>query len=209
MSDWLIYSIGFCAQFLFSCRLIVQWIVSEKNKKVLTPVLFWQLSLLASFLLFLYGYLRHDFAIMVGQILTYFIYIRNMQLQNSWRLLPEFLRGFLYGFPLLILFIGYLNQGYDTELLFNNIEIPFWLLGLGIVAQVVFTLRFVYQWLYSENRKESSLPMGFWIISLWGSVLILVYAILRKDPVLLIGHGLGVFLYVRNMVILRKQEIGN
>ena len=209
MSDWLIYSIGFCAQFLFSCRLIVQWIVSEKNKKVLTPVLFWQLSLLGSFLLFLYGYLRHDFAIMVGQILTYFIYIRNMQLQNSWRLLPKFLRGFLYGFPLLILFIGYLNQGYDTALLFNNIEIPFWLLGLGIVAQVVFTLRFVYQWLYSENRKESSLPMGFWIISLWGSVLILVYAILRKDPVLLIGHGLGVFLYVRNMVILRKQEIGN
>ena len=83
MSDWLVYAIGFVAQLLFSARSITQWIVSEKSKKVLTPVLFWQLSLLASFLLFIYGYYRNDFAIMLGQVLTYFIYIRNMQLQNS------------------------------------------------------------------------------------------------------------------------------
>ena len=207
MSPWLIYSIGFCAQFLFSSRSILQWIASEKKKKVLTPVLFWQLSLLASFLLFIYGYLRNDFAIMFGQIFTYFIYIRNMQLQDSWRLFPKLFRWFLYGFPLLILFFGYNNQVYDRELLFNNIEIPFWLLCFGILGQVVFTLRFVYQWLYSEIRKESSLPMGFWAMSLLGSVLILIYAILRKDPVLFTGHALGVFLYGRNIIILSKQEI--
>uniref|UniRef100_UPI0030DDA97C lipid-A-disaccharide synthase N-terminal domain-containing protein n=1 Tax=uncultured Salegentibacter sp. TaxID=259320 RepID=UPI0030DDA97C len=54
MSDWLIYTIGFTAQLLFSGRSILQWIISEKNKRVLTPVLFWQLSLVASFLLFVY-----------------------------------------------------------------------------------------------------------------------------------------------------------
>ncbi len=52
MSNWIIYSIGFLAQILFSSRLLIQWIQSEKVKKVLTPVLFWQLSLIASFLLF-------------------------------------------------------------------------------------------------------------------------------------------------------------
>ena len=205
MSDWLIYTIGFTAQLLFSGRSILQWIISEKNKRVLTPVLFWQLSLVASFLLFVYGYLRNDFAIMLGQILTYFIYIRNMHLQNQWLRFPILLRWFLYLFPFIILFIGYNNQVYDRALLFQNNDIPVWLLILGIIAQVVFTLRFVYQWFYSEKRKESSLPMGFWMLSLIGSMLILSYAIMRRDPVLLVGHLLGLFLYIRNILILEKQ----
>ncbi|KQC33456.1 lauroyl acyltransferase [Nonlabens sp. YIK11] len=206
MNEWVIYAIGFVAQILFSARSIMQWIVSEKNKRVLTPVLFWQLSLIASFALFLYGYLRNDFAIMLGQILTYFIYIRNMQLQDSWRSFPKALRWFLYLFPIIILIIGYNNQVYDRELLFQNENIPSWLLALGIVAQVVFTLRFIYQWFYSEKRKESSLPMGFWALSLLGSLLILTYAIIRKDPVLFLGHLLGIVLYSRNIIILKTQE---
>ncbi|WP_298954244.1 lipid-A-disaccharide synthase N-terminal domain-containing protein [Nonlabens dokdonensis] len=205
MSTWLIYAIGFTAQILFSGRSILQWIISEKNKRVLTPVLFWQLSLIASFLLFVYGYLRNDFAIMLGQTLTYFIYIRNMHLQGQWTKFPKILRWFLYLFPFIILYIGYNNQVYDRVLLFQNDDIPFWLLMLGIVAQVIFTLRFVYQWFYSEKRKESSLPMGFWVLSLTGSILILSYALLRRDPVLLVGHALGSFLYIRNIIILKKQ----
>ena len=84
MNTWIVISIGALAQILFSSRLLLQWILSEKNKKILTPVLFWELSLLASFLLFVYGYLRHDFSIMLGQTITYYIYIRNIQLQNDW-----------------------------------------------------------------------------------------------------------------------------
>lgn len=206
MNDWLIYVVGFTAQFVFSGRSILQWLVSERHHKVMTPILFWQLSLLASFLLFLYGYFRNDFAIMLGQILTYFIYIRNMQLQHSWDVLPKVVRRFLYMFPVIILFIGYNNHIYDRELLFNNENIPFWLLWLGIVAQVVFTLRFIYQWIYSERRKESFLPMGFWILSVLGSSLILMYAIYRKDPVLLLGHGVGVVIYSRNLFLLKNQK---
>jgi len=98
MSDWIIYTIGFTAQILFSARLLFQWILSEKNKKSVTPVLFWKLSLLASFLLFVYGYFREDFAIMFGQTLTYFIYIRNLQLQGQWQKLHRFFRIFLLFF---------------------------------------------------------------------------------------------------------------
>lgn len=61
------------------------------------------------------------------------------------------------------------------------------------------------QWFYSEKRKESSLPLGFWLLSLAGSLLILIYAIFRKDPVLLVGHSLGVFLYLRNILILKSE----
>ncbi|MFD0762583.1 lipid-A-disaccharide synthase N-terminal domain-containing protein [Lutibacter aestuarii] len=205
MSNWIIYTIGFLAQLLFSGRLVLQWILSEKNKKVLTPSLFWKLSLLASFMLFVYGYLRDDFAIMLGQILTYFIYIRNLQLQGEWQKTPKLLRWFLWIFPIILVIYGHNNNTYDIEKLFRNEAIPLWLLLLGIVAQIIFTLRFVYQWIYSEKNKESSLPFGFWLLSLIGSLMILAYAILRKDPVLLIGHLMGSFIYTRNIFILKKQ----
>lgn len=205
MSNWLIYSIGFLAQILFSGRLIVQWILSEKNRRIVTPSLFWKLSLLASFLLFVYGYLRDDFAIMLGQALTYFIYIRNLQLQGEWRKAPKLLRWFLVVFPVIIVVYGYNNGEYDLEKLFKNEAIPLWLMLLGIISQVLFTLRFVYQWMYSEKTKTSQLPVGFWRMSVLGASLILTYAIFREDPVLFVGHIAGLIIYIRNIFIWKKQ----
>jgi lipid-A-disaccharide synthase-like uncharacterized protein len=207
MSNWIIYSIGFIAQILFSSRLVVQWVTSEKQRKVITPTLFWILSLIASFLLFIYGYLRDDFAIMLGQSLTYFIYIRNLQLQNEWQKFHWSLRLILYSVPTLIVIYYFNNNVIDRDLLFRNEAIPAWLLWLGIISQVIFTLRFVYQWLYSEYEKKSSLPLGFWLLSLVGSILILWYAINRRDPVLFIGHLLGSIIYIRNLILLHKQHV--
>ena len=206
MSDWLIYSVGFFAQILFSSRLLIQWIQSEKVKKVVTPLLFWQLSLLASFLLFVYGWLRDDFAIMLGQVLTYFIYIRNLQIQGFWKKLHKAFRIFLYVFPLVIFWYTYNNNQFDMERVFRNEDIPGWLIVLGSVAQVVFTLRFVYQWIYSEKKKESILPLGFWILSATGSLLIISYAILREDPVLFVGHIFGIIVYIRNILLIKNSE---
>ena len=206
MSNWLIYTIGFIAQLLFSSRLIIQWISSEREKKVITPTLFWTLSLIASFLLFIYGYLRNDFAIMLGQALTYFIYIRNLQLQNQWQKFHWLTRVLLYSIPTLIVIYYFNNNVIDKDLLFKNEAIPSWLLWLGIISQVIFTLRFVYQWLYSERKKSSSLPFGFWLLSLIGSLLILVYAVNRKDPVLFVGHLLGSIIYIRNLILLHKDD---
>ncbi|SFN96898.1 Uncharacterized N-terminal domain of lipid-A-disaccharide synthase [Bizionia echini] len=204
MSNWLIYSIGFLAQILFSSRLIVQWLHSEKQKRVITPTIFWTLSLFASFLLFIYGYLRDDFAIMLGQGLTYFIYIRNLQLQNQWQKYPKFMQWFLLLMPTFIAIYYFNNNTIDVVKLFKNEAIPFWLLTLGIVSQIVFTLRFIYQWLYSEKQKESALPFGFWLLSLIGSILILTYAVFRKDPVLFTGHILGAIIYIRNLILIRS-----
>lgn len=209
MSNWIIFSIGFIAQIMFSSRLVVQWITSERQKKVITPTLFWSLSLFASFLLFIYGYLREDFAIMLGQGLTYFIYIRNLQLQGQWVKLPVLVRYFLFIVPVLITIYYYNNNVIDRDILFKNEAIPLWLLVLGIISQVVFTFRFVYQWIYSEYKKESVLPLGFWILSLSGSVLILTYAIFRLDPVLFLGHGLGLIIYSRNIYLIHLSNAQN
>jgi lipid-A-disaccharide synthase-like uncharacterized protein len=198
MNNIILYLIGFSAQLLFSSRLIIQWFYSEKENKIITPSVFWILSL------FIYGYLRDDFAIMLGQSLTYFIYIRNLQLQGEWSKLNFFIRFLFLTFPVYIIFYYYNNNVIDLDILIRETNIPSWLFSLGITSQLIFTFRFIFQWIYSENKKESSLPLGFWLLSISGSILILIYAIFRLDPVLFIGHIIGTIIYARNIYIYFK-----
>lgn len=199
------YAIGFTAQLLFSARLILQWITSEKNKKVTTPSSFWVHSLIASFLLFIYGELRNDFSIMLGQTITYFIYIRNLQIRGEWKKLNIILRRFLLFFPVLIIIYYFNNNTYDLAKLFGRHNIKLWLLILGSVGQIVFTFRFIVQWIHSEKIRQSVLPLSFWWLSLAGSALILTYSILRRDPVLFIGQAFGFIVYARNIILMRNK----
>ena len=116
------------------------------------------------------------------------------------------MRYFLFIVPILITIYYYNNNVIDRDILFKNEAIPLWLLVLGVISQVVFTFRFVYQWIYSEYKKESILPLGFWILSLSGSLLILTYAIFRLDPVLFLGHGLGLIIYSRNIYLIHLSN---
>ncbi|NNC44997.1 MAG: lauroyl acyltransferase [Winogradskyella sp.] len=206
MKEWFIYTIGFLAQILFSLRSLLQWLSTEKKRKVMIPNTFWMFSLIGSFLLFIYGYFRTDFAIMLGQSLTYFIYIRNLQIQQQWEKIPQLIRSFLFIIPVGIVIFYFNNNQIDIDLLFKNDEVPPWLLILGIVAQIIFTFRFIYQWLYAEHKKQSFLPLGFWLLSLTGAGLILTYAIFRKDPVLIVGHLFGIIIYSRNAYFIRINK---
>ena len=76
----------------------------------------------------------------------------------------------------------------------------------GSAGQILFTLRFVYQYLYSRRRGESILPVGFWIISLTGSAAIVAYGIVRHDPVLILGQSVGFIAYTRNILIYKKER---
>ncbi len=73
-----IEAVGLLAQGLFSGRMIVQWVMSERAHKVVSPVIFWQMSMAASFLLCVYGWLGSDFVIILGQAVAYYIYIWNL-----------------------------------------------------------------------------------------------------------------------------------
>lgn len=201
MKDYLIYAVGFTAQILFFARTIVQWFKSEHEGKVLSPTIFWKISLLASILMLVYGILRNDAAILIGQILVYFIYIRNIQLKNDWKSMSIVTRMVILVSPVAIL--GYLFFGTDYSLatFFKNENNPLLLMIWGITAQIIFISRFFYQWIYSENRKESILPLGFWIISICGSSMNFLYGIFRLDPVLVAAHSLGMFVYLRNILI--------
>ncbi|MCR5890125.1 lipid-A-disaccharide synthase N-terminal domain-containing protein [Hymenobacter sp. J193] len=198
--------IGLVSQLLFSCRIVLQWVQSERAKRVLVPTLFWQISLVSSFLMIVYGILRHDPVILLAQLISYAIYIRNLQLLGEWRKLNGWFRAAAYVFPVAMLGWFILGTQHFSLRAMLGSRIPAGLLALGAIGQTIFLLRFVYQWIYSERKGESSLPLSFWVISFVGSVLILVYAALRQDAVLLIGNVFGSVVYARNIVLLRREQ---
>ncbi|HIC41290.1 MAG TPA: lipid A biosynthesis protein, partial [Piscirickettsiaceae bacterium] len=65
---------------------------------------------------------------------------------------------------------------------------------------------FVIQWIHSEKHKKSVIPTAFWYFSLAGGLTLLIYAILRQDPVFIIGQGMGLFVYIRNLMFIRKEQ---
>jgi lipid-A-disaccharide synthase-like uncharacterized protein len=78
--------------------------------------------------------------------------------------------------------------------------------GLGLVGQLLFSARFIIQWIASERKKRSIIPVSFWYFSLGGSALLLAYAIYRKDPVFILGQSAGAIVYVRNLGLIRASR---
>src|SRR3978361_1428316 len=74
-----------------------------------------------------------------------------------------------------------------------------WGLGLGFFAQAMFTARFLVQWIASERAGKSVIPIAFWFFSIGGGVLLLIYALYRRDPVFIAGQALGLIVYARNL----------
>lgn len=95
---------------------------------------------------------------------------------------------------------------YFHDVFINNLD---WWVLLGVVAQLLFTMRFVVQWIASERAQRSVVPAMFWWFSLGGGLLLFVYALHRRDPVFILGQGFGLFVYLRNLqFVLRAKARG-
>ena len=84
-------------------------------------------------------------------------------------------------------------------------KFDFWL-AFGLVAQLLFAARFLVQWIASERAGKSVVPMSFWLFSIGGGFLLFVYALYRKDPVFILGQGLGFFIYLRNLYFILRER---
>lgn len=93
--------------------------------------------------------------------------------------------------------IDYFNQLSNVELLF---------LIIGFTGQGLFASRFIVQWIYSENKGESVIPLSFWYLSIFGGIGLLIYAIFRKDPVIILGQSFGILIYLRNLILIYKKH---
>ena len=79
-------------------------------------------------------------------------------------------------------------------------------IGIGFGGQALFTARFLVQWLASERAGRSTIPIAFWYFSLGGGLTLLAYAIHREDPVIILGQCTGVFIYLRNLVLIKRER---
>jgi len=197
--DLLIYGLGFFAQSLFGARTIIQWIKSEREGRVVSPTVFWIFSLGGSFLFLIYGVLRNDLVILLGQTISFYIYIRNLQLKGFWKRIPQVLQIIILPLPILLfIWIGLFSPA-SYEKIFDKADFTDFFIIIGSIGQLLLNFRYLYQWYHSEKVNESILPLGFWVISALASVMVVVYGIYRNDPVLLVAQGLGLIAYLRNI----------
>jgi len=85
-------------------------------------------------------------------------------------------------------------------------SIPISWLVVGFAGQAMFSGRFLVQWISSERRRKSIVPVLFWWLSLAGGVLLLSYAVLRRDPVIILGQSAGLVVYLRNLILIRREN---
>ena len=200
-----IYCIGLFAQLFFTARVFLQWYLSEKRHRVVSPPAYWTLSIAGGMILFFYGYLRRDFSIIFGEFLSYYIYMWNIHANGLYKKMPEIvpvLQGLL---PLAVGFIMLKDIPEFIQGFLGSESIGTGLLIFGTVGQFIYKMRFVYQWIYSVRHKTSVLPLFFWIIAVAGSLIIIIYGIIRHDWVLIIGQ-FGIVASIRNIMLALKTE---
>lgn len=78
-------------------------------------------------------------------------------------------------------------------------------LAVGFLGQAFFSARFIVQWVASERRKQSVVPVFFWYFSLGGGLTLFLYAVYRRDPVFILGQGAGLFVYLRNLYFIYRK----
>jgi lipid-A-disaccharide synthase-like uncharacterized protein len=87
------------------------------------------------------------------------------------------------------------------------IQFDFWL-AFGLIAQLLFTARFLVQWISSERAGQSVVPMAFWFFSMGGGLMTLVYGIVKREPVIILGQAMATVIYVRNIMLIVKNRAG-
>jgi lipid-A-disaccharide synthase-like uncharacterized protein len=79
-------------------------------------------------------------------------------------------------------------------------------LAFGLIAQLLFTARFLVQWIASEKAGKSVIPLSFWIFSMAGGLMTLVYGLARREPIIIIGQALAIIIYIRNLSLINQER---
>jgi lipid-A-disaccharide synthase-like uncharacterized protein len=79
-------------------------------------------------------------------------------------------------------------------------------LAFGLIGQLVFGARFIVQWIASERKRESHIPVVFWYLSIAGGIITTAYAIHKRDAVFIIGQGAGLVVYIRNLMLIYRAQ---
>lgn len=203
-NDYFLYGLGFLAQMIFGLRMVSQWISSEKAGYSVSPSFFWKASLIASILFLIYGVLRTDPVIVLGQFLAYYLYVRNLHLKGDWLNASRSLRFISLILPPGIILSAFLMGHGSSWATWPMTKTWPAIFLTGLAGQLLLNVRFVFQWYYSERAGLSYFPRLFWILSGAGSLMVILYALHRRDPVLFMAQAMALLIYGRNIFLQQK-----
>ena len=195
-----VYALGLFGMAVYGSRIVIQWYMSEKSRKVESPGIYWVLSSLGAVVLYLYGWLRKDFSILFGESVGYYIYMWNIGIMGLYKKVPRFVIVLQALFPVVILALIARDLPSFADNFLRNEDVPIGLLIFGVLGQFTYEIRSVYQLVYSYRRKKSVLPLGHWVLAVIGSTMIIIYGLIRHDWVLVIGQ-FSVIFSIRNIML--------
>ena len=195
-----VYLLGLVAMGVYGSRILIQWYMSEKSHRVESPGIYWVLSSLGAVLLYVYGWLRKDLSIIVGESLGYYVYMWNIGILGLYKRVPRIVIILQALFPLVIIGLIIKDWPVFVETFLHNEYVPLGLLLFGIAGQVTYEIRSIYQLVYSYRRHQSVLPLGHWVLAVIGSLMIITYGLIRHDWVLAVGQ-FSIFFSIRNLMI--------
>lgn len=197
-------ALGLTGQALYSLRGLVQWAASERAKASVVPAAYWWVTVLASTLIGTYAALQGDPILLIGPVVSLALALRNLGLQAGSKRRAS--RLLLVSFsPLLV--ASLVAVALDKAL--RSPEDRSWVwVGIGVLGQGLWTLRFVVQWWSSERAGQSVLPAGFWWLTIGGSLLLASYALHRTDWVFVLAYAFSPIPALRNLTFIRRAARG-
>jgi len=202
---WTVFGMG--GNLLYSARVLVQWIASERAKKSIAPRSFWWISLIACFILIIYSIERSidermrdkppPLPLLVGYIITLVPYFRNLLLsynvKRRWHIASYVLAFFIF-----LICLGLLLK----------IQAPMirsrWFI-VGAAGSLIWNMRFLWQWVHAERVKKSVFPISFWYLSFLGWILNILYSLVMQDLVYILGFVFNIVPITRNIMLSRKH----
>jgi lipid-A-disaccharide synthase-like uncharacterized protein len=202
---WTVFGMG--GNFLYSARVLVQWIASEKAKKSIAPRSFWWISLAACFILIIYSIVRSvdkrmqdkppALPLLAGYIITLVPYLRNLMLSYNIRLRWH-IASYVFALLVFLICLGLLLK-IETPLIRSR-----WFI-VGAAGSIIWNTRFLWQWAYSERVKKSVFPISFWYLSFLGWLLNLLYSLAMQDLVYILGFIFNFVPITRNIMLYKKH----
>lgn len=223
MDEWrsLLYPLGFLSSLAFGIRFLIQWIQSEVKKESLVTRSFWQFSLAGNILLAIHSFIQIQYHVCLVQSCNAIISLRNLSLMTPKRQQPPLSRvAFILAATAFAVTLAFFLQDYfllDSQWEWfrtpthhwqgkQDTSFPFVWHAIGFASYALFSSRFWIQWIEAEKNQRSDLGLSFWWLSLVGALLSVVYFLSMNDIVNIIGPGLGIIPYTRNLMLIYKAR---
>ena len=189
--------VAFVGQSLFAARALVQWGLSERHGRSVTPTSYWWLSIVATMLMIGYSFQRREVPFVLGLAVNLVPYVRNLLL--SYRLAKGAgpIGVGLCAAVLAVLVVMVCQRKMKTT--------DGWFV-FGLTGAIIFYSRFLVQWCHSERVGRSEFSMTFWCVSLVGALMLLVYGISRRDVGFIVAYLFNSIPYVRNIMLIRRSR---